>query len=63
MFAPGGCASRDDDDSGSGGQPAALTPDRGRSAAPAITANAGEDAAGETGRRVLAAERVFEFLF
>src|ERR1019366_8283170 len=59
VLAPGGCASRDDDDRGGGGQPAAVTPDRERRA----TANAMEDAIGEIGRRVLAGERVFEFLF
>jgi hypothetical protein len=58
VLAPSGGASGDDDDSG-GGQPAAVTPDRGRSAA----ADATENAIGEMGRRILAGQRVFEFLF
>jgi len=59
VLAISGGASHDDDDRSGSGQPAAVAPDWGRSAA----ANATQDAAGEIGRRILTSERVLEFLF
>jgi hypothetical protein len=63
VLAPGSGASGDDDHRGRRGQPTAMTPDGGRSAANLTAGNATEDATGEIGRRLLAGERVFEFLF